>query len=249
MHVEYHKNYSGWLGRDMEFKVYGHHGKPVIAFPTSYGRFWQWGDLGMIDALSGLINEGRIQVFTIDGMDTEHVFSKYWDKMALIKRYDAYMGYAREELLPHALDISRRSNSAPEMKAIATGASLGAFHAANFMFHNPWQVDGLVAMSGVYSTQDMMGDYKPDEIAAYSPLNYMQGTFVDSRWLAYQASKIVLVCGQGAWEEPMLTETKLMGDLLRRRDIPVWEDLWGHDVDHDWPWWKVQLPYYLDKIV
>ena len=33
MHTEYHKEYSRHLGRDMEFKVYGHSGKPVLVFP------------------------------------------------------------------------------------------------------------------------------------------------------------------------------------------------------------------------
>ena len=40
MHVEYHKEYSRFLGRDMEFKVYGHGGKPVLAVPCQNGRFF-----------------------------------------------------------------------------------------------------------------------------------------------------------------------------------------------------------------
>ena len=249
MQVEYHKDYSHKLGRDMEYKVYGYRGKPVIAFPTSHGRFWQWEDLGMVDAISGFINEGRIQLWAVDGLDDETMYNMGWDKMSAIRRYDQYMGYLRDELLPSALDRSRWANQTGDVKALVTGASMGAFHAANFFFHQPWQIDSLISMSGVYSTDTMYGDYKPDEVAAYSPLNYMQGTFVDSRWLAYQASKIVLCCGQGAWEEPMLTDTILMGELLAKRSIPAWVDLWGYDVNHDWPWWFQQLPYYLDKIL
>ena len=30
MEIRYFKNYSHCLGRDMEFKVYGHRGKPVL---------------------------------------------------------------------------------------------------------------------------------------------------------------------------------------------------------------------------
>ena len=40
MRVEYHKEYSGNLGREMEFKVYGHGGKPVLAVPCQNGRFY-----------------------------------------------------------------------------------------------------------------------------------------------------------------------------------------------------------------
>lgn len=233
----------------MEYKVYGHSGKPVLAFPTSYGRFWQWEDMGMIDVASGFINDGKIQIWAIDGLDSETTKSDNWDKLAAIHRYDQYMGYIREDLLPHILNWSRWSNNGYEHKAIFTGASMGAFHAANLFFHQPWHADTLIAMSGAYSTRSLFGDYMPDQISAYSPLDYLQGTFVDSRWLAYQRCNIILACGQGAWEEPMLTDTKLMGDLLHRRSIPAWIDLWGYDMDHDWPLWRQQFPYYLGKVV
>jgi esterase/lipase superfamily enzyme len=25
-------------------------------------------------------------------------------------------------------------------------------------------------------------------------------------------------------------------------------DYWGPDVNHDWPWWRRMLPYYLDRL-
>ena len=31
----------------------------------------------------------------------------------------------------------------------------------------------------------------------------------------------------------------------------VWSheiDFWGGDVNHDWPWWKKMLPYFLEKL-
>jgi esterase/lipase superfamily enzyme len=247
--IEYRKEYSHHLGRDMEYKVYGHSGKPLLAFPTSFGSFWQWEGMGMIDAIAPFINDGRVQVWTVDGLDSETTMDKGWDKMAAAKRYDAYLGYVREELLPIIRNWSRGANGGFEHRIMVTGASMGAFHAANFFFHQPWHLDTLIAMSGAYSTDSLWGDYKPDEVSAYSPLNYLQGTFVDDRWLAYQRCMIILACGQGAWEEPMLTETKLLGDLLARRDIPAWIDLWGYDMDHDWPLWRQQLPYYLGKVL
>ena len=39
MNTEYYKEYSQALHRDMEFKVYGHGGRPVLAFPSQSGRF------------------------------------------------------------------------------------------------------------------------------------------------------------------------------------------------------------------
>ncbi|MDD6726958.1 MAG: esterase, partial [Lactimicrobium massiliense] len=32
------------------------------------------------------------------------------------------------------------------------------------------------------------------------------------------------------------------------KNIPAWVDFWGADVAHDWPWWRRQLPYYLNFV-
>ena len=48
MHIEYHKEYSSRLGRDMEFKVYGHGGKPALALPCQNGRFYDWENFAML---------------------------------------------------------------------------------------------------------------------------------------------------------------------------------------------------------
>ena len=54
MKVEYYKEYSNNLGRDMEFKVYGHAGRPFLVFPCQDGRFFDYENMGMIDAAKDL---------------------------------------------------------------------------------------------------------------------------------------------------------------------------------------------------
>ena len=39
-----------------------------------------------------------------------------------------------------------------------------------------------------------------------------------------------------------------MKELFEHKNIPAWVDFWGTDVCHDWPWWKKQLPYYLNFV-
>ncbi|MRR32500.1 transposase, partial [bacterium] len=48
MNIEYHKLWSPALGQEMEFKVYGHAGKPTLVFPAQGGRFYEFEDFGMI---------------------------------------------------------------------------------------------------------------------------------------------------------------------------------------------------------
>ena len=52
MNREYHKGYSQELHRDMEALVFGHAGTPLLVFPTSMGKFFEYEDRGMIGTLA-----------------------------------------------------------------------------------------------------------------------------------------------------------------------------------------------------
>jgi hypothetical protein len=69
MNREYHKWRSSRLGREMELLVFGHAGLPVLVFPTSGGRFYEFEDRGMIAALAGKIDAGQLQLFCVDSVD------------------------------------------------------------------------------------------------------------------------------------------------------------------------------------
>ena len=60
MKIEYFKEYSHCLNRDMEFKVYGHGGKPILVFPAQNGRFYDFENFKMVDTVSDLIEDGVI---------------------------------------------------------------------------------------------------------------------------------------------------------------------------------------------
>ena len=63
MDISYHKGFARNLGRDMEYKRYGHAGRPVVVFPTSQGRFYQFEDSGGLleEFKAAEIGIGRIQ--------------------------------------------------------------------------------------------------------------------------------------------------------------------------------------------
>ena len=60
------------------------------------------------------------------------------------------------------------------------------------------------------------------------------------------ACRIIIVSGQGAYEQPSASEH--LGGILSSRGIPFTLDLWGYDVNHDWPWWRKMLPHYLGQL-
>ena len=61
MQVEYHKWFSPNINHDMELKIYGHYGIPVLVFPCSHGRFFDFENFGMIHAIEHHINSGKVK--------------------------------------------------------------------------------------------------------------------------------------------------------------------------------------------
>ena len=56
MQREHLREYSQALGRDTELLRFGHAGRPLLVFPTSMGRFFQWEDFGLVGALGDWID-------------------------------------------------------------------------------------------------------------------------------------------------------------------------------------------------
>jgi esterase/lipase superfamily enzyme len=47
----------------------------------------------------------------------------------------------------------------------------------------------------------------------------------------------------------MVRTTRIVRDIFVQKGIRATVDFWGYDVDHDWPWWQKQLPYFLEKVL
>lgn len=247
MDISYHKRWSGKLGRDMEYKRYGYAGRPVIVFPTSQGRFYQFEDAGGVGSLAEFIDTGRIQIFTVDGIDSESFFDKHGAPAQRIARHEAYFRYLREEALPEFAAIASEANGGRSLKPLFSGCSMGGYHSSNFVFRYPDMAAGVISLSGVYSTRGFLGDGLAGDIYYNSPLDYLPGVSDEVLLSRLRSLRLIFCCGQGAWEEQMLAETHALERVLRDKAIPAWVDYWGGDVDHDWPWWHKQLPYFFSR--
>ena len=71
MQIRYYKEYSRYLNRDMEFKVYGHAGRPILIFPCQSGRFFDWEDRNMCNLAAPWIDAGKLQIIAADSIDRE----------------------------------------------------------------------------------------------------------------------------------------------------------------------------------
>lgn len=243
MNIEYHKWYSPILGQEMELKVYGHSGRSALVFPAQGGRFYEYEDFGMVAALAGLIDAGRLRLYTVDSIDNQSWANWNAHPGDRARRHDDYDAYIVHEVAPF---ISHRS--ADEGGLITTGCSMGAYHAANFYFRHPDIFNAVVAISGLYQLGMFVGDYSDDRVYYNSPLAYLPN--LNDPWFIdrYRQGQIIICCGQGAWEDAMLADTHALKRILEDKSIPAWIDIWGHDVNHDWPWWRRMAPYFLDRL-
>jgi esterase/lipase superfamily enzyme len=244
MHTEYHRWFSPSLGHDMELRVYGHYGQALMVFPAQDGRFYDFEHFKMIEACRALIDAGRLKVICIDSIDWQSWTNEGVHPGQRARRHNDYDRYVTNEVVPFI-----RRHCGGNHSIWTTGCSMGAFHAANSFFRHPDCFDGVIALSGLYQPQLFVGDYRDDNIYFNSPLYYLPN--ISDSWFLdrYRRSKIVFCVGQGAWEGPMIRDTREMERILRDKGIPAWVNFWGHDVAHDWPWWRQQLPFFLNKML
>lgn len=244
MNIEYHQWWSPNLGQNMEMKVYGHYGKPVLVFPAQGGRFFEYEDFKMIEAIAGFIDAGKVKVFTVDSIDNQSWANWNAHPADRARRHEDYDRYIVHEVAPFIHEHCAQTTH----KYLATGCSMGAYHAANFFFRHPDVFDAMIALSGLFHLQSFIGEYVDDNVYFNSPLQYLPG--LDDPWFLdkYRQSNIIVGVGQGAWEDAMLADAYELKRVLDNKGIPHWIDVWGYDVNHDWPWWRQMMPYFLANL-
>jgi esterase/lipase superfamily enzyme len=59
------------IDRPMTVISYGHYGRPVLVFPSEAGRTWDFENNDMVDAVAGLLDDGRIKLYCVDSLDAD----------------------------------------------------------------------------------------------------------------------------------------------------------------------------------
>ena len=165
MNREYHKWYSGHLSRDMELLVFGHGGLPVIVFPTSGGRFFEFEDRSMVAALGGKIEAGELQLFCVDSVDMESWYNKQVSPRWRIARHVQYDDYLIHEVVP----LVRAKNQNGHL--VSLGCSFGGFHAANIALRHPDVFAGFLSMSGAFELRNFLRGYYDQDVYFNQPLD------------------------------------------------------------------------------
>ncbi|HEX9670329.1 MAG TPA: alpha/beta hydrolase-fold protein [Thermoanaerobaculia bacterium] len=241
------RHLDGWhspaLGQGMPIAAYGHWGHPLLLFPTAAADYLENERFGLVGALAPQIEAGRVRVFSINSINQQAWMDDKLPVGEQARRQALYSAYVEDEVVPYIRGVCR----SPELRVATAGASFGAFHAANALFRRPELFDGVIAMSGFY---DLAGDYLrgycDDNCYFNNPAWYLANLEGERLELLRTSCQIHVLTGQGAWEAP--DASRQLSELLDRKGIPHLLDLWGHDVAHDWPWWRKMLPYAIDRM-
>jgi esterase/lipase superfamily enzyme len=229
----------------MHVLVHGHAGVPILVFPCQDSMCDNFENFGMVDLLSDYIESGQIQLFSVDTVDRESWSDVWGDKGHRAWIQECYYHYIVDEVVPLIHEVSDS-----DQRPIATGCSLGATHAAIVFFRRPDLFEGVLAMSGSYDAPSFWDGWCDENLYNNSPMHFLENMPTDHPYInLYNQRKIILCVGQGQWESDGIRTTRAMKDIFERKGIHGWVDLWGYDVDHDWPWWKKQIRYFLPYLL
>jgi len=236
MNREYHKWYSGRLGRDMELLVFGHGGVPVLVFPTSGGRFYEFEDRGMVAALGGKIDAGQVQLYCVDSVDMESWYNRNVPPRWRIARHVQYEDYLIHEVVP----LVRKKNW--DRNFVALGCSFGGFHAANIAFRHPDVFTGLLSMSGAFDMSNFLGGYHDQDVYFNTPTQYLPN--LSDPWFFERYRRNTYVLGTG-WDDQCLGSNQHLDRILNYKGIPHKLYIWDTWNSHDWPTWMGMVNEYL----
>jgi esterase/lipase superfamily enzyme len=225
----------------MEIAVYGHFGFAVLLLPTAAADFLEYERFLLIDALSSIIDSGKIKVFSINSINSEAWLNNRMEPRHKSMRHQQFNAYVENEVVPFI-----RTHTSDNTPIITAGASLGALHAANLFFRRPDLFSGTIAMSGVYNLSSYTKGYFDEDVYFNSPCHYLPNLTDHQVLERIRASgHIHLLSGSGEYENP--EGSKNLSAILTAKGIPHELDIWGPDMRHDWPTWRAMLPFCLNS--
>jgi esterase/lipase superfamily enzyme len=233
---EYQKIYSSRLGREMETLLFGHAGQPVVVFPTSCGRFYEFEDRGMIAALTEKIDAGLVQLFCVDSVDAESWYNRDVSPRERIVRHMQYEEY----LLHEALPLLRHKNHAPHL--LALGCSFGGYHAVNIALRRPEIFNGFLSLSGAFDLSGFLSGYYDQDCYYHLPTHYLPN--LSDPWYLdrFRHGRFLLASG---WDDHCLAQNQELDRVLNARGIAHQFHVWEAENAHDWPTWQRMVREYL----
>jgi len=233
------------MGRRMHLWRFGHYGPPLLVFPSAAGMAHEWDAHGMVETLADLIDAGRLKLYCTESNVAETWTRKDADPGRRLMRHRAYESYVVRELVPFIHDDCRT----PGIPIACSGTSLGAYYSANAVLKHPEIFRFALCLSGLYDITRFTNGFSGDDLYFSNPMAYAPNLDGEELERVRRHAHLVLVCGQGRWEDTNVEDTLAFSAILASKGISHERDLWGHDVHHEWPWWRRQLRYHVERFL
>ena len=170
--------------------IFGHAGARVLVFPTSMGRFFEWEDRGMINALGEHLEKGWLQLYCVDSVDDESWYATHRHPADRARRHESYERYLLHEVLPLSAHLNDNAF------LITTGASFGAYHAMSFGLRHPGITGRVLGMSGLYDIKEQTGGYSDDSVYFNNPADFIANEHDPVRLAAIRRMDIIFAIGR-----------------------------------------------------
>ncbi len=233
--------YSPALSQDMPISVYGHYGFSILLIPTAAADYLEYERFQMMDALAPVINSGKCKIYSINSINNESWLNNDMYPPHKAIRHNQFNEYVLNEVIPYI-----KQTSSEETPIYTCGASFGALHAMNLYLCFPDKIDGAISMSGVYNLAEYTKGFYDDQVYFNSPEHYIQN-LNDPYYLdkIRACDHIHLYTGSGDYEDP--DASRRFSNILIEKQIKHDLGVWGTDMKHDWPTWRVMLPFILEQ--
>src|SRR5688572_17925058 len=233
--------FSKNLNAEMPLVAYGHAGQPLLMFPTAAADYLEYERFHLVDAIRPLIESGRLRAYSINSVNRYSLLNDQMPaqmKAELLTRFDRYI---TDEVLPLI-----RNEAGEDARPLTTGASLGAFLAANAYFKHPDLFRGVIAMSGSYDVRSYLKGFYDDNVYFNNPADYLPN-LNDDHYLPIlrQADSIYILSGQGSYQAPQ--RRRHLNDMVKTKGSARTLDRRGPHVNPDWPWWRKMLRHTRDR--
>lgn len=233
--------YSQRLRQEVGVARWGTYGTPVLIFPTAGGDCEEIERFHVIDAVSDLIDAGRIKVYSCDS-----VAGRSWIQGEGSDKHRAWVQNQFHQFVYHELVPGIRNDcKTPDIGIIVAGSSIGAFNALSVLCRYPDVFTKALCLSGTYNLTRFLNGTVPEDFYFSSPLHFLPG--LDGAGLdAIRQRFVLFASGQGRAED--IGESWRAAEALGAKGIPNRVDAWGTEWNHDWPTWRRMLPQYLEEM-
>ncbi len=226
--------------------AYGHYGRPVVAFPSENGEAHDWESRGMVEALAGVLEAGKVKLYCLPSFDRES-----WTRARPLARG------ARRAARP------LRALGARAARAVRAG---GLSHAGADRNRNVVRRLPRGELLPQARRRVPAGDLHERRLRRLRPGWWQREAMPSTsttRWTTSRISAATIWTGcarmrrcsssagraSGRTRPARSSRRSVSGRCSASTGIRHEVDLWGHDVPHDWPSWRRQIAHHLPRFL